>query len=231
MSATKATILAVDDDPSIMMMLEAALKGAGYTARKAGSADEAFGLLKGEVVDLILLDVELPGISGLSLIDLLKKDPKTAAIPVILITVRRRESEKVGGLQAGADDYIVKPFSVKEMLARVEAVLRRTRRAGAVDRYFEIAGLRVDLDSREVVVKGKTIEMTALEFALLVRLLERRGQVLAYKVLGESLSDGFRVMTSGNLHNHVMNLRKKLGSAGGKIKTVRGLGFKFDAGR
>ncbi|MBI3507569.1 MAG: response regulator transcription factor [Proteobacteria bacterium] len=227
MPAAKATVLIVDDDPALMKMLSSALTQEGYAVRKAGGAEKAFAALSGDAVDLMMLDLQLPGVSGLSILEMLKKDPRTASLPVIMMTVKGSESDKVAGLTTGADDYLVKPFSVKEMLARVDAVLRRVRYSGRIDRRFEVAGLRLDLDSREASVGNKNVALTALEFDLLVRLIRHRGQMLTYQVLAEAMSEDFRLMTSGNLHTHVKNLRKKLGPAGEYIRTVHGLGFKF----
>ena len=228
MTTRAATILIVDDDPEVVELLGPALKAAGYKVRTAANADQAFSVLTGDMVDLLLLDYQLPGISGLKLLEILKQDPRTASLPVIMQTLRGAEADKVAGLRTGADDYLAKPFSVKELLARVEALLRRARHQGRTGRVMEAAGIRVDLDSREVTAKDKTAELTGIEFDLLVRLIQRPGQVLTYQVLSEALSEGSRIMTSENLYSHVKNLRRKLGSAGERIETVYGIGYKFD---
>ncbi|MBI3548023.1 MAG: response regulator transcription factor [Elusimicrobia bacterium] len=229
MSQKAATVLVVDDDPVILNLVQATLKSGGFAVRTAKNADTAFGTLTGDIVDLIILDVNLPGLSGMKLMDVLKQDPKTASIPVLMVTVLGKEEERVAGLNRGADDYLVKPFSVKELMARVEALLRRSRHAGMTSRAFELGGIHVDLDRREVKVKQKAIDLTPVEFDLLVRLMEGRGRVLTYQILSEALSDGIRIMTSRNLQTHVKNIRGKLGSAGDRIETVHTLGFKFVA--
>ena len=229
MTTQAATILIVDDDPEVIELLGPALKAAGYKVRAAVGADQAFAVLTGDAVDLVLLDYQLPGISGLKLLEILKQDPRTATLPVIMQTTRGAEADKVAGLKTGADDYLTKPFSIKELLARVEALLRRSRHQGRTGRVMEAGGIRVDLDSREVTVKDKTAELTLIEFDLLVRFIQRPGQVLTYQVLSEALSEGSRIMASENLYSHVKNLRRKLGSAGKRIETVYGIGYKFDA--
>ena len=228
MTTKAATILIVDDDPGVAELLGPALKEAGYKVRTAASADQAFAVLTGDMVDLLLLDYQLPGISGLKLLEILKQDPRTAGLPVIMQTTRGAEADKVAGLKTGADDYLAKPFSIKELLARVEALLRRARHQGRTGRVMEAAGIRVDLDSREVTAKGKMAELTGIEFDLLVRLIQRPGQVLTYQILSEALSEGSRIMTSENLYSHVKNLRRKLGPGGERIETVYGVGYKFD---
>ena len=144
----KASILIVDDDFTIADLVYSVLEEAGYGVRHADNADAAFSALKSEPVDLLLLDIEMSGISGLKLLELLKQEPRYAALPVIIITVKGEESSKIKGLQGGADDYLVKPFSEKALLARVEALLRRVRRAGQVSNVLEAGHISVDLDRR-----------------------------------------------------------------------------------
>ena len=225
--AAKATILAIDDDSNVTEMLEGALKQAGYAPRIAENADQGFAILTSEPVDLVLLDFQLPGISGLKLLEIIRQDPRTAEIPVMMLTVKKSELDKVAGLKTGADDYLIKPFSVKELLARVEALLRRSRHSGRTGRLMEIAGIRIDFDAHEVAVKNKRVDLTPLEFALLARLAQRPGQVLTYQMLSDALSEGSRIMTSESLYSHVKNLRQKLGSAGNCVETVHGIGYKF----
>ena len=227
MTGQKATVLVIDDDREVIDLIEPTLKDAGYRVRVAKNADQGFTLLTSDIVDLILLDVQLPGLSGFKFIEILKQEPRTAALPVLMLTSRKSESDKVTGLHAGADDYLTKPFSMRELLARVQALLRRSRHEGRVDRLLEAGGIRIDLDAREAAVDGKRVDLRRTEFDLLVRLIQRSGQVLTYQVLSEALSEGSKIMTSGNLHSQVKNLRDKLGAAGERIETVHGIGYKF----
>ncbi|MBI3548502.1 MAG: response regulator transcription factor [Elusimicrobia bacterium] len=223
----KATILLVDDDPAITEVLEPALTDAGYTVRTATDANQAFSVLAEDMVDVMVLDIQLPGISGLKLLKLIKEDPKTAGVAVLMLTLRKSESDKVTGLDTGADDYVAKPFSVKEVLARVGALIRRSRHAGQTARVLEAAGIRIDFDAFEVVVGKRKADLRPMEFALLARLMQHAGQVLTYRILSEALSEGSRIITSETLYAHVKNLRQKLGSAGDRIETIYGIGYKF----
>lgn len=228
MTAKGAAVLVVDDDPAVIGLLEPALGAAGYRVRTASSADQAFAVISEESVDLILLDFKLPGISGLKLLEILKQDPSTASIPVIMQTTRGSEADRVAGLTTGADDYVVKPFSVKELLARVDALLRRVRHEGRSGRIIQNGGVRLDLDARTVEVEEGAVGLTSMEFDLLLRLLRRPGQVLTYQVLSAELSEGAKILTSENLYAHIKNLRRKLGRAGVRIATVYGIGYKFE---
>ncbi|MBI3550402.1 MAG: response regulator transcription factor [Elusimicrobia bacterium] len=229
MTSKKATILLVDDDPTVVAMVSAAVKAEGYALRTTSDANRGFAYLTEDVIDLALLDIQLPGISGLKLLELMKQDPRTAHIPVLMLTLRKAESDKVTGLKTGADDYLGKPFSVKELLARVEALLRRTRHGGKMNQVFEIAGIRVDLGAMEVRIKNKKVELTPTEMGMLVRLLQHPGQVLTYRILSEALSEGSKIITSETLYAHVNHLRDKLGASGERIETVYGVGYKFRA--
>lgn len=228
MTAKGAVVLVVDDDPAVLGLLEPALGAAGFRVRTASSADQAFAVISEESVDLILLDFKLPGISGLKLLEILKQDPSTSSIPVIMQTTRGSEADRVTGLVTGADDYVVKPFSVKELLARVDALLRRVRHEGRSGRTVQCGGVRLDLDARTVEVEEGSVGLTSMEFDILLRLLRRPGQVLTYQVLSAELSEGARILTSENLYAHIKNLRRKLGGAGERIATVYGIGYKFE---
>ncbi|MBI3548460.1 MAG: response regulator transcription factor [Elusimicrobia bacterium] len=229
MTSKAASILVVDDDPTIVDVLEPALQGAGYSVRTARTADQAFGSLTGGVIDLILLDLELPGISGLELLKIVRRHPAMSKVPVLMMTMHGKVQEKVAGLETGADDYLVKPFAIKELLARVAALLRRSRHGGDPEGAFEVGDIRLDFGSREVAAKGKAIDLTPMEFELLARLMQRKGLVLSYQTLSETLSEGNKIMTSDNLQTHVKNIRRKLGAAGDRIETVHGIGYKLKA--
>ncbi|MBI5200921.1 MAG: response regulator transcription factor [Elusimicrobia bacterium] len=222
-----AKILLVDDSAAIAQVVIPSLKQEGYQAFHAADANKGFALLKREKIDLLLLDIDMPGISGLQMLQLLKQDEATARLPVILFTVHAEDKLKVQGLKGGADDYITKPFSGPELLARVHALLRRSRDQGDVQRRLEGASLSVDLDRREVTAKGKRVTLTAAEFELLTILMRRKGHVLTYRALSDAMSEGGREVTSETLYAHVKNLRAKLGGAAGAIETVYGTGYRF----
>lgn len=224
---TGAKILLVDDSSAIAQVVVPALKQAGYAALHASDANKGFALLKRERIDLLILDIAMPGISGLQMLQLLKQDAATARLPVIMLTVHDDERLKLRSLKGGADDYVTKPFSGPELLARVEALLRRSRDQGDLQRRLEGGGVSVDLDRRDVVVKGKRVVLTGAEFELLCRLLRRKGHVLTYRALSDAMSDGGREVTSETLYAHVKNLRAKLGPAAEAIETVYGTGYRF----
>ncbi|HAM35798.1 MAG TPA: DNA-binding response regulator [Elusimicrobia bacterium] len=223
----KSSVLIVDDDPAISDLVAQALKMNGYAARQAKNADAAFSAIASEPPDLVLLDINLPGISGLKLLDLLKKDAKTARLPVIMMTSHKKTETKVEGLLGGADDYIVKPFSIEELLARITALLRRVNNQGQADRILQVGrgAIRVDLDRFETTVSGKAIQLTPTEFKLLAILCAQPGRLFTYEALREALSDA-RDLTSGTLQSHVKNLRIKMGSSGDWIENIHGVGYK-----
>lgn len=223
----KGRVLVVDDSKDIAKLVLSVVSEAGYSCEHAKNADAAFAKLQQESYDLMLLDVEMGGISGLKLLEMIRKEPRTANLPVILLTVLSSETHKVRGLAAGADDYLVKPFSSKELVARIEALLRRTRRVESPDQILSGGGVSVDLGRREAAVKGERVKLTVIEFNLLALLLSRKGYVLSYQALSDNLSEGAKVMTSETLYAHVKNLRRSLGEAGERIETVHGLGYKF----
>lgn len=228
MSAKTAAALIVDDDPNVARLLGDALSDAGYSARSAGTVEQARAILEGEI-DVILLDVNLPGASGLELLKLVRASRRHACVPVLLVTARGSVDEKVNGLDAGADDYLAKPFSILELLARVEALLRRARYAGGTPGVLTAGAIRVDLNAREAWADGARVPVTSTEFAILARLVERRGAVLAYDVLSESLSTESRFLAPDNVRWHMNMLRRKLGRRGSAIETLRGIGYRLKA--
>ena len=227
--AAKASILIVDDDFDIAKVVAATLKAQSYRARHVPSADAAFAAIKEQAPDLILLDVGLPGISGFKFLEILKEQPDTAGIPVIMITNKGEESQKIKGLGGGADDYIVKPFSHKELLARVEALLRRVFRSGTLEDSIKAAGITIDFTRHEATVDGKKVNLRPMEFELLALLMRRKGQVLTLENLAASLSKGGQDLTSSNVYTHLSYLRDALGKAASRIETVHGVGYKFNA--
>jgi len=221
-------VLVVDDEAAIARVVRSTLEDAGYKARHVRDADSAFAAMRERPFDLVILDIEMPGISGLSLLELMKREPPLAAIPVILLTVRSEESYKVRGLRSGADDYLTKPFSAKELLARVEAVLRRARGGGQPSQLLRAGGLTLDLARRQAEARGRKIDLTAAELDLLAALLRRKGQVLGYQVLGEAIGGGAREVGSDTVYAHIKNLRAKLGPEGKRIETVYGVGYRLN---
>ena len=223
----KGTILLVDDETEIADLAKEILVKGGYRVKHVRDADAAIAFFKSDSADVALLDIEMPGISGIKLLKLLREDEKTADMPIIMITVLGDEANRIRGLQAGADDYLGKPFSPKELLARVEALLRRAHRAAQGSRVLQAGPIAIDVDRQEVSVAGERVKLTQAEFSLLSVLASRKGFVLTYQALSDVLSSGGRIMTSENLYAHVKNLRRQLGKAGDMIETVHGVGYKL----
>jgi two-component system, OmpR family, alkaline phosphatase synthesis response regulator PhoP len=218
-----AVILIVEDDPSINELLYRNLSLVGHQCSRAYDGNEAFHLLENAKFDLLLLDILLPALDGLTL---MQRRPDRD-IPVILITARDSLSDKVQGLSLGADDYIVKPFEILEVVARIQAVLRRTKRNDGV---FCLDDVRVDFDSRQVFYCGECIELTPQEFALLEVLVVNRNLALSREKLLE-LAWGYDYFgDTRTVDVHIQKLRKKLG-IGERIKTVYKLGYRLETPR
>lgn len=225
----KTSVLLVDDDRNLSGLVAKAVREAGHKVACVENASDALEFLSHEKADIILLDIQLPGISGIKLLEMLKENPKTAGLPVIMLTVLGDESHKVNGLKGGADDYLTKPFSTKELLARMEALIRRTNNQGRTRTVLEAGGLRVDVDTQEATYKKKRLVLTKAEFNLLAYFIRRKGFVLSYENLADAMIEGAddRIVTSETLYTHVKNLRKKMGAAAKMIESTRGVGYKF----
>ena len=220
-------ILIVEDEADLVASLEYNLQREGFETRSALTGGHGLELARcSPRPDLVLLDLMLPDLSGKKVCRLLRAHPETANIPIIMVTARAEEVDRIVGLELGADDYVTKPYSVRELMLRVHAVLRR----GISDVPTTTASfgpLRVDGDAHRVWVSDAPVELTALEFRLLGTLLARRGRVLRREVL---LEDVWGVRGDSNtrtVDTHVKRLRSKLGPAGALIETVRGVGYRF----
>ena len=213
MSGSEASVLVVEDDPTIRALLAMALAGAGYAdVRESARGDEGLAEAKRRAPDLVLLDVMLPGLDGFAFARAVRAAPALAATRIIMITARTQPEDIVRGLEAGADDYVVKPFDRKILLARVKAVLRRGL---PVTEGRDFDGLRIDEPSRTATLRGKALDLTAGEFSLLMRLVAHRGRVFA------------RPPDERTVDVQVANLRRKLGRWGDHIETVRGVGYRI----
>jgi DNA-binding response OmpR family regulator len=222
-----ASILLVDDSQSIADLIIPVIKAAGYRILHVTSADAAMAAMRQDSFDAMLLDISLPGISGLKLLDIIKEDPKTAHLPVIMISVESKEATKLKALGSGADDYLVKPFSTKELLARLGALLRRVNNAGRLSNVLSGGNITIDVDKREVIADNQRVLLSSTEFDLLMMFLQRQGHVINYSTISEILSRGSKETTSANIYQHIKNLRSKLGESGQLIETVHGVGYRF----
>jgi DNA-binding response OmpR family regulator len=220
-------IVIVEDDPDIAGLLEHYLKKAGFLPTVLATGREVMPHIKRETPDLLLLDLMLPGLDGLQLCRAIRSDPTTAAIPIIMLTAKTEESDRIVGLELGADDYITKPFSPNEVVARVRALLRRAHRAAPADRRLSYGALTVDLDRHIVLVDGEEVTLTAKEFLLLQYLMEHRGRVLSRDLL---LSDVWSYSYTGGTRTvdvHVRRLREKVPMLADAIVTVKQFGYKL----
>ncbi|EGV31364.1 two component transcriptional regulator PhoB, winged helix family [Thiorhodococcus drewsii AZ1] len=223
-----ATILVVDDEPDIREVMRFALESAEYRVMEAGHADDARRLLSSDNADLILLDWMLPGRSGLELAQQLKQNPKTRTVPIIMISARGEEEDRVKGLDTGADDYIAKPFSPREMVARVKAVLRRTKPDEPADE-IDIGGLRIDNISHRVSAEGRAIEVAPTEYRLLHFFMTHADRAFSRSQLLDQVWGDQVYVEERTVDVHVRRLRKALESTGhdGLLQTVRGVGYRF----
>ena len=222
-------ILIIEDEPDIRRNLEYNLGREGFSASSVGSLDEANEKLKSKKFDLILLDLMLPDGSGLDLCKKIKSNSETEATPIIILTAKDDEVDKVVGFELGADDYVTKPFSVRELILRVKAILKRsdtkTKEVVEVERQF--GDLKIDVDSHEVHVDSQLIELTALEFRLLKELVDKRGRVQSRDQLLSEVWGYNAEVTTRTVDTHIKRLREKLGSMGKYVQTIRGVGYKF----
>ena len=222
-------ILVIEDEPDIRRNLEYNLGREGFKASSVGSLDEANEKLKSKKFDLILLDLMLPDGSGLDLCKKIKSNSETEATPIIILTAKDDEVDKVVGFELGADDYVTKPISVRELILRVKAILKRsdtkTKEVVEVERQF--GDLKIDVDSHEVHVDSKLIELTALEFRLLKELVDKRGRVQSRDQLLSEVWGYNAEVTTRTVDTHIKRLREKLGSMGKYVQTIRGVGYKF----
>jgi two-component system, OmpR family, alkaline phosphatase synthesis response regulator PhoP len=221
-------ILVVEDDPDIVELLTHYLERDGFQVSAVGDGRRALDALRRGPHDLVLLDLQLPSLDGLSVCREARLDPRLREIPIIILTARGEETDRVVGLELGADDYVVKPFSPKELLARVRAVLRRSARAGAErDELLRLGELTVDRGRHLARWAGEAVHLTVKEFALLLALIDAHGRVLSRQRLlediwGYSYTEGTRTVDV-----HVRRLREKLPGLAESIVTVKGLGYRF----
>jgi two-component system phosphate regulon response regulator PhoB len=223
-----ATVLVVDDEPDIREVIRFALEGASFRVLEAGHADDARKLLLSDSPDLVLLDWMLPGRSGLELAQQLKQNAKTRAVPIIMVSARGEEEDRVKGLETGADDYIAKPFSPREMVARVNAVLRRAKPEGLADE-IEIGGLRIDNVSHRVSAAGKRIDIAPTEYRLLHFFMTHADRAFSRSQLLDQVWGDQVYVEERTVDVHVRRLRKALEVTGHDrlLQTVRGVGYRF----
>jgi len=223
-----ANILIVEDEPAIRQMLGFTLSADGYGFIEAGDVNEAQGAMNTLMPDLILLDWMLPGISGVAFARRLKRDPRTSTIPIIMLTARGEENDKVKGLDSGADDYLTKPFSTRELLARVRAVMRRAQASGEDD--LVLAGLiKLDTQTHRVSIDGKVVDLSPTEFRLLHFFITHPERVYSRNQLLDGVWGNHAYIEERTVDVHIRRLRKLLEPhhCDGYIQTVRSVGYRF----
>jgi DNA-binding response OmpR family regulator len=224
---TPTRILVAEDDADIGALLAHYLRKAGFETALVASGREVMSELRREAPDLVILDLMMPGLSGLELCRAIRADASTAAIPIIMLTAKAEEADRIVGLEVGADDYVTKPFSPNEVIARVRALLRRAHRAAAPDRRLSYGPLVMDVERHLVKVGGTEIKLTAKEFLLLQYLMQHRGRVLSRDLL---LSDVWSYSYTGGTRTvdvHVRRLREKVPMLASAIVTVKQFGYKL----
>ena len=224
----KQTILIVDDEPDAIELIDFNLRAAGFRTAAAMSGDEALKQAREILPDLIVLDLMLPEVDGLEVCKILRRNPATADVPIVMLTAKASELDRILGLELGADDYVTKPFSPRELVLRIKAILSRGRGAAKpVAEQIEVGELIVDVPGHQVIWKGKPIDLTATEFKLLHVLAERRGRVQSREVLLQDVWNYESMIDTRTVDTHVRRLREKLGEAEQYIETVRGVGYRF----
>lgn len=223
-------ILIVDDEKDIVKMLDYNLKKEGYRIASSNDGERALTLVNREHPDLIILDLMLPGVDGLEVCKTLKKEGKTAVIPIIMLTAKTQETDKILGLELGADDYVTKPFSTRELIARVKAVLRRAKEKEKPTEMLKIGDITIDFSRILVYVKDKPVALTAKEFELLKTLINANGRVLSRDYLLDTIwgfDEAIEIQTR-TVDVHITTLRKKLKVEARRIITVKNYGYRFD---
>jgi two-component system phosphate regulon response regulator PhoB len=223
-----STILIVEDEPDLRELVLHHVQSAGLTAMATGSGVEALRMAAQQPPDLVLLDLMLPDLQGVEVCKRLRADAATATVPIIMLTARTAETDRIAGFEAGADDYVSKPFSTRELMLRIRAVLRRRIKPDAQsDDTLAAGGVEVDQARHLVKVDGEEVKLTALEFRLLATLIQRRGRVQTRQVLLQDVWDMNPDLQTRTVDTHVKRLRERLGPAGDCIETVRGVGYCF----
>lgn len=224
----KSCILVIDDEKDIVKLLQYNLEKEGYQVLSALSGEEGLEAARNKKPDLILLDLMLPGVDGLEVCRLLKTDPKTRLIPVMMLTAKGSEIDQVVGLELGASDYVPKPFSVKVVLARVKNLLRtKASPQEATTPLLKAGGILLDRERHRVTLQGKPIELTKLEFKILAFLMENRGKLYSRDKILDGVWQGEAFVVDRSVDAHIKSLRHKLGKSREVLETVRGEGYRF----
>lgn len=225
-SASKS-ILVAEDEADVLALVSSNLKNAGFNVLQAEDGAKALEQARHALPALIILDLMLPVLSGLEVCKLLKGDPATKSIPIIMLTAKAEEIDRIVGLELGADDYITKPFSPRELVLRVKSVIRRVSSPAEPNETLRVGEIRLDRVRYEVLVHGKPVEFTATEFNLLALLIERRGRVQSRDTLLNDVWGYESLIDTRTVDTHIRRVREKLGTAADCIETIRGFGYRI----
>jgi DNA-binding response OmpR family regulator len=227
MLAAVKRALVVEDDPDIVELIGHYLRAEGFEVESLADGRRALERLFATGYDVVILDLQLPGLDGLSVCAELRRDKRTSGLPIVMLTARGDEADRVVGLEVGADDYVVKPFSPKELVARVRALLRRAERIEPEPRALVLGEIEIDRDRHTVRVRGEPVRLTAKEFALLLALADADGRVLSRQALLESVWGYSYAEGTRTVDVHVRRLREKLPALAGRLITVKSLGYRI----
>ncbi len=223
----KGTILVIDDEKDLLELVRYNLEKEQFDVILARNGEEGLQIARKHRPDVIILDIMMPGMDGLEVCRRLRGEDRTAHVPLIMLTARAAESDRVVGLEMGADDYVTKPFSPRELVARVRAVLRRSARSEAAPDVISVGCIHIDVGRHEVTSDGKHVSLTATEFKILYYLASRPGRVVSRDEIIDGAMDREAAVTDRTIDVHMTSIRKKLGPAGTLIETVRGFGYKL----
>jgi two-component system phosphate regulon response regulator PhoB len=228
LATTSKRVLVVDDEPDALELVEFNLKAAGFEVVTAPDGETALNKARSLLPALIVLDIMLPEMDGMEVCRILRRDPVTAAIPIIMLTAKAGEIDRVVGLELGADDYVTKPFSPRELVLRVRGLLRRRTEPGEQPaERFQAGELVIDVPRHEVLLSGRRLAFTSTEFKLLATLIQRRGRVQSREQLLRDVWAYDTLIDTRTVDTHVRRVREKLGAAAQVLETVRGVGYRF----
>ncbi len=223
----RATVLVIDDEKDLIELVRYNLEKEGFQVLSALDGEAGLTTATRELPDAVVVDLMLPGIDGLEVCGRLRASERTAAIPIIMLTAKASESDRIVGLELGADDYVTKPFSPRELAARVKAILRRTSPQKPPAEILKRGGLTIDVARRQVTCEGENVDLTATEFRLLHFLASRPGRVFTRNEIIDGALGRDVAVLDRTVDVHVMSLRRKIAACGDSIETVRGFGYKF----
>ncbi len=222
-------LLVIEDDQNLSKLLEYNLARAGFKCHLSSSGEEGLEQLSRKSFDLVLLDIMLPGMDGFEVCRNIRQNQRHKDLPIIMLTAKGEEIDRILGFELGVDDYVVKPFSPRELTLRIRAIFNRERRTGGkLQEVLKVAGLEIDLTRHIVTLDGKELVLTLMEFKLLVALIKRKGEAQSREMLLSDVWNVDKTLNTRTIDTHITRIREKLGDIGGMIKTVRGLGYKLE---